>query len=104
MEALCTLCGRVPGGASHSDERLFKVNRSTLPLFARYNSGSPRCVHGNPSQQGPHTFTCDSDVQHTPSEVLEVVFHEKVILPATSKMCTIRPSQDPGLKGVWQPL
>ena len=52
------------------------------PLFCRFNSGSPRCSNGKKPPRGPDTFAPAPRFDGGPSKVVEVVFYERMILPA----------------------
>ena len=62
-------------------EDLLRANPSIVPLFCRYNSGSPRCSYGKKSPRGPHTFLSAPDFRETCSRVVEVTFLASVVLP-----------------------
>src|SRR5215471_3131572 len=54
-------------------ESLRAVNPRAIPLFCRYNSGSPRCIppHGKKSPRGPDTFIDANDFDGQPGQVVE---------------------------------
>lgn len=64
---------------------LLASNPSQVPLFCKYNSGSPRWSGGVPSPRGAATFrTCDN-APFRASEVVEVTFKGEVRLPVTTE-------------------
>ena len=71
-------------------ESLHDVNPRAVPLFCRYNSGSPRCTppHGRKSPRGPNTFLSAADFKETPSKVVEVTFSAEIILPPKTEFGT----------------
>lgn len=69
-------------------QSLVQVNPSAVPLFCRYNSGSPRCSNGRKSPRGPDTFVPTTDFKGTPSQVVEVTFSSEIELPAHTKFGT----------------
>jgi Family of unknown function (DUF7002) len=60
---------------------LLATNPGHVPLFCKYNSGSPRCSGGRGSARGPSTFATASDAAFTPSKVIEVTFLDSITLP-----------------------
>ena len=60
---------------------LLTANPGAVPLFCRYNSGSPRCSFGNKSPRGPNTFVTASEFKETASKVVEVTFNHEITLP-----------------------
>lgn len=62
-------------------ESLLHANPAAIPLFCRYNSGSPRCSYGKKSPRGPNTFVDARRFIETPSKVVEVTFDTKIVLP-----------------------
>jgi hypothetical protein len=60
-------------------------NPNAEPLFCKYNSGSPRCSHGQRSPRGPQTFSTAQSADFTPKNVKEVVFRDAVSLPADTE-------------------
>jgi len=69
-----------------STAELFDANATLSPLFCRYNSGSPRYSHGQPSPRGPDTFVTLEDFEGTSSEVAELTFSSRVILPRNAEV------------------
>ena len=67
---------------------LLEVNPNSTPLFCRYNSGSPRCSGGRKSPRGPDTFIPAAVFQGAPSEVVEVVFSDEVVLPGSTMVAS----------------
>ncbi len=78
---------------------LFLAAGDAQPEFCRYNSGSPRCTGGRRSPRGPGTFIAAAQAGFRPSEVVEVTFRGRAVLPRHG--VEWRPS-DPG--STWQPL
>jgi hypothetical protein len=76
---------------------VFEANPAVLPLFCRFNSGSPRCTQGRPSPRGAMTFVEAQDAAFRASQVVEVTFAGSVELPATAQL-GVRPG------GPWQSL
>jgi len=76
---------------------LVDANADVVPLFCKYNSGSPRCSYGSPSPRGSRTFVSAQDALFSPSKVVEVVFPGSVTLPDGTE-------QADGYGGPWQPL
>lgn len=58
-----------------------ETNCNIQPLFARVNSGAPRCSGGRQSPRGNTTFSPAEAFAGAPSNVVEVTFRGKVILP-----------------------
>lgn len=67
-------------------QSLFRANPSNLPLFCRYNSGSPRCSGGVRSPRGATTFQTASFNGYLPSKVVEVTFVGSVCLPDDTEL------------------
>jgi hypothetical protein len=78
-------------------QSLLDSNPRAVPLFCRFNSGSPRCSYGNRSPRGPDTFVSADDFRETPSRVVEVTFDRQLTLPADTEF-----GRHP--TGPWQPL
>jgi hypothetical protein len=78
-------------------QSLLDSNPGAVPLFCRFNSGSPRCSYGNRSPRGPNTFVSGDDFRETPSSVVEVTFDRQLTLPADTELGR-RPT------GPWQRL
>ncbi len=76
---------------------LFAANRRASPRFSCYNSGSPRYWRGRPSPRGPGTFASGSRFAGPASNVVEVVFQQSALLPATGELAD-------GPQGPWRPL
>jgi hypothetical protein len=72
-------------------------NPDLIPLFTKYNTGSPRYSGGRPSPRGPDTFLPAEQCAFPPSKVVEVTFVESVILPDDAEL-----SNHPS--GPWTPL
>lgn len=68
-------------------ESLRTSNLRAIPLFCRYNSGSPRCIppDGKKSPRGPRTFLPAVDFEGTPSTVVEVTFDIEMALPRSTQ-------------------
>jgi len=60
-------------------------NPDRIPLFTKYNTGSPRYSGGRPSPRGPDTFLPAEQCTFPPSKVVEVTFLESVMLPNDSQ-------------------
>jgi uncharacterized protein DUF7002 len=67
-------------------QSLLSANPSTEPLFCPYNSGAPRTVNGKKSPRGPTTFSKACDFPRRRSEVVEVTFVRKVVLPPDAEL------------------
>lgn len=78
-------------------QSLLDSNPGAIALFCRFNSGSPRCVHGKKSPRGPNTFVSAEEFRETPSRVVEVTFNGPLTLPPDTEFGR-RP------KGPWQLL
>lgn len=80
-------------------ESLCTQNHEAIPLFCRYNSGSPRRIPptGKGSPRGPNTFLPAAEFKGTPSNVVEVTFDVEVDLPSTTEF-----SYSP--RGPWKAL
>lgn len=76
---------------------LLATNPRAVPLFCKYNSGSPRCSYGTKSPRGPNTFMSADDFQASPGQVVEVTFEASIVLPADSEY-------GPAPTGPWRPL
>ena len=72
---------------------LLLANSSAVPLYCRYNSGSPRCSDGRKSPRGPDTFVSTVDFDGTPSQVVEVTFSSDVDLPTHTEFGSHRPGR-----------
>ena len=64
-----------------SYNELLESNPDAIPLFCKFNSGSPRCSSGRGSSRSSQTFVTAQDAGFTPSNVVEVTFLESVHLP-----------------------
>ena len=62
-------------------EDILSINSDTIPMFCKYNSGSPRCSKGLGSPRGPNTFLPCNEANFTPSQVVEITFEKQVTLP-----------------------
>lgn len=60
---------------------LFEAAGDAQPQFCRFNSGSPRCSRGRHSPRGPGTFVAADEADFRPSQVVEVTFRRRAILP-----------------------
>lgn len=67
-------------------DSLLGGNPSAIPLFCRFNSGSPRCSYGKKSPRGPNTFLLVESFRGTPSGVVEVTFDRKITLPPDTEV------------------
>ena len=76
---------------------LCNANPQAVPLFAKYNSGSPRWSGGAPPVRGPRTFISADTAPFTAGDVVEVTFQGGVTLP-TDAVVADAPS------GAWTPL
>jgi hypothetical protein len=66
-------------------DALIARNSDIIPLFCRYNSGSPRYSGGNPSPRGPSTFLSVADFPGRPGHVVELTFPGRVALPNSAE-------------------
>lgn len=64
-----------------STAALFGANGSLCPLLCRFNSGSPRYSKGQASPRGPNTFVPIEEFEGTSSDVAELTFPGRVVLP-----------------------
>jgi hypothetical protein len=71
---------RVPTGA------LLKANPNTIPLFCKYNSGSPRCSQGRKSPRTRRTFLPADAAEFGVPQVVEVTFPGAVRLPRETEL------------------
>ena len=78
-------------------QSLIDGNPRAVPLFCRFNSGSPRCSYGKKSPRGPNTFLAADVFRETPSRVVEVTFDRQLTLPPDTEFGS-RPT------GPWQLL
>ena len=62
-------------------QHVLSTNRSAIPLFCKYNSGSPRPTGGKGSPRGPSTFVECHSAPYTPSKVVELTFANMIQLP-----------------------
>jgi hypothetical protein len=60
---------------------LLQVNPGVTPYFCKFNSGAPRMWNGRKSPRGRDTFETAQEWSRPPSDVVEVSFMYKVILP-----------------------
>lgn len=60
-------------------------NPGLVPMFCKYNSGSPRCSYGNKSPRGPNTFVTCADAEFGRGQVVEVTFPGSLSLPDGSE-------------------
>lgn len=74
---------------------LLTVNPGIIPMFCRYNSGSPRCSKGRGSARGASTFVPCHEAGFTPSATVEVTFVESVRLPKGVEV-------GPSVSGPWR--
>ena len=65
---------------------LLAANPGSPPYFCKFNSGGPRTVGGRKSPRGPETFLSACRWSDIPSEVAEVSFVKKALLPATTEL------------------
>jgi hypothetical protein len=82
---------RIPIGS------LLRKNSSAVPLFCKFNSGSPRCAYGKRSPRGSDTFVSAETCTFTAGHVVEVVFRDFVFLPQDLKISN-------SIAGEWGPL
>jgi hypothetical protein len=68
--------------------QLIVANPKSEPLFCRFNSGAPRVVGGRRSPRGASTYQRPDDFVGTPSVVVEVLFEDQVVLPASTQIGT----------------
>jgi hypothetical protein len=78
-------------------DALVEANPRVIPLFAKFNSGSPRWSNGAAPYRGSRTFVPADTAPFSASDVVEVTFHGRVELPASAEVAD-RPDGD------WQPL
>ena len=78
-------------------QSLLDNNPRQVPLFCRFNSGSPRTSYALKSPRGPNTFVSAADFCEAPSSVVEVTFDHELTIPPDTEFGT-RPT------GPWQPL
>jgi hypothetical protein len=78
-------------------QALFLANPDSLPLFCRYNSGSPRCNGGRKSPRTIATFLPADLADFGVSQVVEVTFRGAVNLPKETRL-------GPRPTGPWRPL
>ncbi len=76
----CPVILRVPTRA------LFSENAGCVPLFCRWNSGSPRCSYGKKSPRTAKTFADADDADYRASQVVEVTFEDLVRLPESAQL------------------
>jgi hypothetical protein len=76
---------------------LVESNPQVAPLFAKFNSGSPRWSNGEPPYRGSRTFVPAETAPFSASDVVEVTFQGHVFLPADTEV-----ADAPG--GDWSPL
>ena len=76
---------------------LRRCNMKRVPLFCKYNSGSPRCYQGRGSPRGPDTFAPAERCSYNPGDVVEVTFLGSVSLPPEAEISSY-------VTGPWQPL
>jgi hypothetical protein len=55
-------------------------------LFSKYNSGAPRCSHGQHSPRGRSVFSSADSARFRIGDVAEVVFVGRVALPSTVEL------------------
>lgn len=72
-------------------QSLLDNNPGQIPLFCRFNSGSPRTSYGLKSARGPKTFVSADEFRGTPSKVVEVTFDRQLTLPPDTE-CGKRPT------------
>ena len=65
---------------------LLAANPDVVPLFCRFNSGSPRCTNGNPSPRGGDTFRPAADSDFAAGRVVEITYPERVHLPPDAEV------------------
>lgn len=66
--------------------QLLLANPGIEPRFCRFNSGAPRVVNGRKSPRGRSTFCGAESFSGLPSDVVEVVFEQRVTLPSATQM------------------
>jgi hypothetical protein len=65
---------------------LMEANPGNDLYFCKYNSGGPRISAGKKSPRGPDTFRLLHDWHDRPSDVAEVSFVGKVVLPPSTEV------------------
>jgi hypothetical protein len=78
-------------------DELVDANPLIVPLFAKFNSGSPRWSNGAPPYRGSRTFVSADAAPFSAGDVVEVTFQGRVQLPKSADVGD-RPD------GEWQPL
>jgi len=73
------------------------TNQTTEPLFSRYNSGAPRMVNGKRSPRGAETYLDSRQFNGSASDVTEVVFPQRVVLPSDTEVSS-------SYSGPWEKL
>lgn len=95
-----TLDGPIPAGRNHferyaSDQplvlriglyQLLVANGQAEPRFCRFNSGAPRVTGGRRSPRGATTYMCAEEFNGTSSDVTEVVFAHRMVLPPSTQI------------------
>lgn len=56
-------------------------NAASVPLFCKYNSGSPRWSNGTAPVRGAETFQSAENAQFSAGQVIEVTFLDRIHLP-----------------------
>ena len=67
-------------------DSLRRHNQEHIPLFCKFNSGSPRSYPGRRSPRGPATFLPAHECPYVPSAVVEVTFLDWVTLPPDTEV------------------
>jgi hypothetical protein len=65
---------------------LVQANPQVAPLFARFNSGSPRWSGGEPPTRGSRTFVAADAAPFSAGDVVEVTFQGRVGLPESAEV------------------
>jgi hypothetical protein len=76
---------------------LLRVNPQTEPLFSKFNSGAPRVVNGKHSPRGSSTYRDRHTFDGRVSDVVEVVFLNRIVLPCDTQV-------SPSYSGPWENL
>ena len=80
-----------------STQQLIEAPDNPSVEFCKYNSGSPRCSHGQRIPRGRATFASETTAGFSAGEVVEVTFAGRVHLPDTFEVGTI-------VEECWKPL
>ena len=65
---------------------LLYINPQRKPLFSKFNSGAPRVVNGKHSPRGSSTYRDTHTFDGGVSDVVEVVFLNRIVLPCDTQV------------------